>query len=677
MKGHLGHLCLFVPEPDYGTGPVVSGSKSSSAGCTSLLFFAVSLVFKLHTTIGIASRVVFLLTAFLAMTASRPAYAEAAPDALRERIEEWQILARNGDLTAQFSLGMAYSTGKGVRLDSFESVRWFRMAAEKGHREAQYNLGLALEKGRGVFMNYTEALLWYRRAALQDYAPAMNGIGMIFENGLGVPRNYRESFNWFWLSAEKGCVEGQYNLGSAYAKGRGTAPDYARAFKWYMLAAQQGYGPAQNSVGIMYQYGRGVPRDNNEAAKWYRLSAEQRQQAVQPNSGKPGESPDGAQPEMIEASLSVRREAMHKEAVAAYSHEKQHKTYVFDRKRVAAVSGRYPPKQKTSPAFAVPGRGGEAGKFPRLHTIVPGTVAHLPAVAERDAAIEENSHEKGHEMSSFSRKLRYESSGSYRPVSTQGVAALRRWSGKADEIRPGTKRTETAPHTPDSMASTLNTPVAKNTQLLPPRKRDVPSVKPDDVLMQFRSAAEKGSASAQYGMGLAFERGSGVPRDYLEAARRYRQAALQNHAAAQNNLGMMYKNGQGVPRDFTEALKWLLLSCRLGNGQALTNLGEMFENGQGVPRDYAEAVRYYRMAAARGAALAHFRLGVMYEYGRALPIDYAEAFRYYQIAARQGIAHAQYKLGEAYAAGRGVGQDGNRASEWYAKARKNGYRFRN
>ena len=55
--------------------------------------------------------------------------------------------------------------------------------------------------------------------------------------------------------------------------------------------------------------------------------------------------------------------------------------------------------------------------------------------------------------------------------------------------------------------------------------------------------------------------GSGVPRDYGEAARWYRKAARQGHPHAQLNLGAMYANGQGMPRDYVEAHKWFDLAA--------------------------------------------------------------------------------------------------------------------
>ena len=44
-----------------------------------------------------------------------------------------------------------------------------------------------------------------------------------------------------------------------------------------------------------------------------------------------------------------------------------------------------------------------------------------------------------------------------------------------------------------------------------------------------------------------------IEKDYGEAVKWYTKAAQQGHAFAQNDLGMMYENGEGVEKDYGEA----------------------------------------------------------------------------------------------------------------------------
>ncbi len=87
-----------------------------------------------------------------------------------------------------------------------------------------------------------------------------------------------------------------------------------------------------------------------------------------------------------------------------------------------------------------------------------------------------------------------------------------------------------------------------------------------------RRAAEQGDASAQYQLGLLYDRGWGVQEDPAVAIMWYRMAARQGHAIAQFTLGVMYRNGRGVSQDNTEAAKWYQKAADQGVVRALINL---------------------------------------------------------------------------------------------------------
>ena len=53
---------------------------------------------------------------------------------------------------------------------------------------------------------------------------------------------------------------------------------------------------------------------------------------------------------------------------------------------------------------------------------------------------------------------------------------------------------------------------------------------------------------AQFDLGLMFDNGNGVPKDFEQAVNWYRKAAEQDHVAAQYNLAVAYEVGDGVPK---------------------------------------------------------------------------------------------------------------------------------
>src|SRR4029077_1097722 len=74
---------------------------------------------------------------------------------------------------------------------------------------------------------------------------------------------------------------------------------------------------------------------------------------------------------------------------------------------------------------------------------------------------------------------------------------------------------------------------------------------------EFKQAAEKGDARAQFYLGEAYNKGRGVVQDYAEAMTWYSKAAEQNNAEAQDTLCTMYFFGQGtVKQDYSAAAKF-------------------------------------------------------------------------------------------------------------------------
>ena len=59
-------------------------------------------------------------------------------------------LAEDGNVYAQYNLGLQYDRGKGVPQDLKEAVKWYRLAGEQGNVRAQSNLGYMYDNGKGV-----------------------------------------------------------------------------------------------------------------------------------------------------------------------------------------------------------------------------------------------------------------------------------------------------------------------------------------------------------------------------------------------------------------------------------------------------------------------------------------------------------------------------------------------
>jgi len=130
---------------------------------------------------------------------------------------------------------------------------------------------------------------------------------------------------------------------------------------------------------------------------------------------------------------------------------------------------------------------------------------------------------------------------------------------------------------------------------------------------------------------VAFERG-----DYETALREFKILAAQKDSRGQYGLGLMYDLGTGVPTDFEEAIKWYLLSAKQGNADAQNNLATMYAEGEGVEKDANKAAMWYEHAAQQGNFDAPNNLGIMYLQGIGITRDYVRAYMWFHLGEMKG-----------------------------------------
>src|SRR5258708_32003376 len=77
---------------------------------------------------------------------------------------------------------------------------------------------------------------------------------------------------------------------------------------------------------------------------------------------------------------------------------------------------------------------------------------------------------------------------------------------------------------------------------------------PKPLRERLLESARKGDAEAQFELAKNYETGRiGLPKDLSEAEHWYRAAAVQGDPYAQASLGIMYNFGKGVGKDYVQA----------------------------------------------------------------------------------------------------------------------------
>ena len=230
------------------------------------------------------------VTLILVLLSIVPSGALHAADECERRakntIAELTTAAKNGDRSAQNTLGIHYATGQNVPRNYKTAVHWFQQAAHQQLPEAQNNLASIHIRGLAGVYDPIAARYWFSQAAERGFAEAQFALGVIYAKGYGVPPVPSLAADWFRKAAEQGHVRAQANLGALYQQGAGLPQNSERGAYWIRKAADQGFAPAQNALGMLYELGVGVVEDAETAARYYKYAAAQGHAEAQYNLGR-------------------------------------------------------------------------------------------------------------------------------------------------------------------------------------------------------------------------------------------------------------------------------------------------------------------------------------------------------------------------------------------------------
>ena len=191
-----------------------------------------------------------------------------------------------------------------------------------------------------------------------------------------------------------------------------------------------------------------------------------------------------------------------------------------------------------------------------------------------------------------------------------------------------------------------------------------------EAVRQYSLAAQDGYALAAINLGLLYQNGDGVPRDWDKAAMWFQKAGDSGFADGYALVGSLY--AQSPQPDFAQAANWAQKSAQAGSAYGAQTLGWLYLRGKGVQRDPAMAERLYRDAADKGLTDAMYELGVMYKDGYGVQKNPGEAAKWFYEAGRRGHAYAQEELGWMSFTGSGVKRDDRTALGWFLPAAQAG-----
>jgi TPR repeat protein len=140
-----------------------------------------------------------------------------------------------------------------------QAVKQWRDPALNGDPDAQFNMGQAYKTGRGVPTDLNLALEWYKKAAAQGHQKALDSYGHL----LHYQGKVAEALPILQSSSDRGDPRARYLLATELFNGTNIAKDWVRAYALMSLASSSGMTPASESLSQMDKY---IPLEQRQAA---------------------------------------------------------------------------------------------------------------------------------------------------------------------------------------------------------------------------------------------------------------------------------------------------------------------------------------------------------------------------------------------------------------------------
>ncbi|KAI8061738.1 hypothetical protein BC940DRAFT_244924, partial [Gongronella butleri] len=167
---------------------------------------------------------------------------------------------------AQFIVGFHFEQGILVEKNMTLAKKYYEASASQGSADSQAALGIVLSDEQ----QFEAGMKWLYDAAQQKNTRALVKLGTLFEHGQGVDKNEQEALRYYKLACGQHDAGAHYVLGLHYRLGSlGLEQNWLEAGRHLNRAARSGFAPAQRLLGLMYLQGllSGQRHDENEQVR--------------------------------------------------------------------------------------------------------------------------------------------------------------------------------------------------------------------------------------------------------------------------------------------------------------------------------------------------------------------------------------------------------------------------
>ena len=181
----------------------------------------------------------------------------------------------------------------------------------------------------------------------------------------------------------------------------------------------------------------------------------------------------------------------------------------------------------------------------------------------------------------------------------------------------------------------------------------------EKALEYFKKAAEKGSVTSAYNVGVFYNTGKGVRQDKEEAFRWFEKAAEKGYMLGQYVCGKALIYGTGTEKDYIKAEFWLKKAADQGD-----------EESANLLRSIRSAVEEAK--EAKEFDIPPYDEDKLFDYSEELYREgkIRESFLCCKKAANMGYKNAGYELGKKFYSGDGTEKNLEKAAFWFLWAAK-------
>ncbi|KAI8093029.1 uncharacterized protein BX664DRAFT_99253 [Halteromyces radiatus] len=608
-------------------------------------------------------------------------------------------------------LGIMYEYGQGIEKDEAQALLYYKTACEQHDPAAHYLLGLHYRLGTlGLSQHFIQAGKHFTKSARSGFAPAQRLLGLMYLQGLLVEgtrsdgqqvneeyirrKNDKAALLWFRRSASQGDVRALGLVGACYQYGRGVTTNHDVALEYYRKAARM-VGPFQGVAQLALALLLHQMCRHRDAIEWFTKASEAESivnSHIQSNDGDDDNNKNfGHEEESPAKMLSRRSPSRTARLMLARYHLHGWPGVVKDGlKAFKMLSALANESQYDAHAHYWLAACYEEGidnvcpcdlKLAFDHYLVAANAGDTDAEFQVALMLSNGQGVSRDRKSAFHWYKKAADKNHKMALYSLGLYHAKGLEGKPKDLLCARICFEKAARLGVAPAMTSFATLCRVASLQSgPQQQE----QREQAIYWYQRAATTGDVVAQRELGLIYDAGLGVPRNYDTAFSYFQQAASRHDAQATLLLGSYYQNGMSVEKDLEKSIELYLEADKLGASVAPFAVAQVYHS----LNRFEDAYKYYKKAA-NDPRLLHNRIGrtsklmvaryilsyVPHESDNSVQIMDIDnmtkeiAFeKLFNLAAKDHFEPSFYWLAECYRTGNGIAMNLEKSLPWYHKA---------